>query len=121
MSDQTSIRTPIKPIIPAVFVSVTDVKASTAWYCRLLGLPVPDTVRTDIHIFSLQDRQCSNLFLRRADKAEPTSQPLFSLTSPDIEATQRFLAQLNVEVVYRDEEVIWFRDPDGNVLMACAI
>ncbi|WP_372661026.1 VOC family protein [Cohnella sp.] len=115
------IGTPIKPIVPAVFVYVTDVKKSIDWYCKVLGLPIPDTDRTDIHIFGLGESQCSNIFLRRVDKVEPTTQPLFSLDAPNIEETYQFLHKLNIVIEHKDDEVIWFKDPDGNVLMACSI
>ncbi|NIK79970.1 catechol 2,3-dioxygenase-like lactoylglutathione lyase family enzyme [Paenibacillus castaneae] len=118
---EQAIETPIKPIVPAVFVYVTDVKKSIDWYCKVLGLPTPDTDRTDIHIFGLGESQCSNIFLRRVDKVEPTTKPLFSLVAPNIEETYQFLHKLNITIVHKDDEIICFKDPDGNVLMACSI
>ncbi|RAP75863.1 VOC family protein [Paenibacillus montanisoli] len=113
--------TPIKPILPAVFVYVTDIKQSVDWYCRLLGLPSPETAREDIHIFNFSDSRCSNLFLEKREKVDPSTAPMFSLTAPDHQSALQFLTDLGVEIVYKDAEVIHFKDLDGNVLMACSI
>jgi hypothetical protein len=113
--------TPIKPIIPAVFVYVTNLKTSIVWYCKLLGLPIPEITREDIHIFGLSDSQCSNIFLKKRDEVNPSSEAIFSLTSPDHEATFQFLTELSIEITQRNQDVIYFKDPDGNILMACSI
>jgi catechol 2,3-dioxygenase-like lactoylglutathione lyase family enzyme len=120
MSEQV-IATPIKPIIPAVFVYVTNLKKSTEWYCKLLGLPHPVITRDDIHIFVLSDSHCSNIFLKKRDEVNPTSEAIFSLTSPDNEATFQFLTELGIEITHWNQDVVYFKDPDGNVLMACSI
>jgi hypothetical protein len=113
--------TSVKPIVPAVFVYVTNIKKSIEWYCKLLGLPIPDKSREDIHIFDLSENHCSNIFLEKRDEVNPSSEPLFSLTAPNIEETFQFLNEVGAEITHRDNEVIWFKDPDGNVLMACSI
>ncbi|MGZ9583016.1 VOC family protein [Paenibacillus marinisediminis] len=113
--------TPIKPIVPAVFVYVKNIKKSVEWYCKLLGLPVPEQTREDIHIFGLSDNHCSNIFLEKRDVVKPTSEPIFSLTAPDHKSALQFLTELGADIVYEGEEVIHFKDPDGNVLMACSI
>ncbi|RKN60383.1 VOC family protein [Paenibacillus ginsengarvi] len=115
------IATPIKPIVPAVFVYVTDVKKSVEWYCKLLGLPIPEKTREDIHIFGLSDSFCSNIFLTKRAQVNPSSEPIFSLTAPDNETTFQFLSDLGVEIVHKNQDVIHFKDIDGNVLMACSI
>lgn len=116
-----AIVTPIKPIVPAVFVYVTNLKKSVEWYCKLLGLPVPDATREDIHIFGLSGNHCSNIFLQKRNEVNPSPEPLFSLTAPDMESAFEFLNTLGIKTTYRDDDVIWFKDPDGNVLMACSI
>lgn len=118
MSEQVKY-SPIKPMVPAVFVYVRDVRKSVEWYCSILNLPLPDSDRTDIHIFPLDD--CSNIFLVGREEVHPSREPLFSLTAPDHEATYRFLQENDVEIVSKNEETIYFKDLDGNVLMACAI
>lgn len=115
------IATPIKPIVPAVFVYVTDLKNSIEWYCKLLGLLIPEITRDDIHIFGLSESHCSNIFLGKRDVVTPSPEPIFSLTAPDNEATFQFLTQLGVEIVHREQDVIHFKDLDGNILMACSI
>lgn len=119
--DGQVIATPIKPIVPAVFVYVTDVKKSVEWYCRLLGLPMPDKIREDIHIFGLGDGHCSNIFLTKRDEVHPSPEPIFSLTAPDYEAAFKFLTELGIEIAHNNRNVIHFKDLDGNVLMACSI
>lgn len=113
--------TPIKPIVPAVFVYVTDIKKSVEWYCQLFGLTIPEKTREDIHIFNFCDNQCSNIFLEKRTEVNPSFEPIFSLTAPAHESAFQFLTELGIEIVYKDEEVIHFKDLDGNVLMACSI
>jgi catechol 2,3-dioxygenase-like lactoylglutathione lyase family enzyme len=118
---QQAMATPVKPIVPAVFVYVTNVRRSVEWYCKLFGLPVPEQSREDLHIFDLSENQCSNIFLDRRDEVNPSSEALFSLTAPNVEDTVRFLNELSITIVREEEEVVYFQDPDGNVLMACSI
>ncbi|SDX07080.1 VOC family protein [Paenibacillus sp. CF384] len=118
---EQAVTSPIKPIVPAIFVNVTNVRKSVDWYCNLLGLPIPEETREGMHIFDLSGSQCSNIFLEKRDEVTPSAEPLFSLTAPDHEAAFQFLTQLGVEIIRKDEEVILFKDLDGNVLMACSI
>lgn len=115
------IASPIKPIVPAVFVYVTDVKRSVVWYCNLLGLPIPESIREDLHIFDLSKSHCSNIFLEKREEVHPSPQPVFSLTAPENDAALQFLTELGIHIVYRNQDVIHFHDLDGNVLMACSI
>ncbi|SEO95423.1 VOC family protein [Paenibacillus sp. OV219] len=112
---------PISASVPAIFVYITDMKRSVAWYCQLLGLPNPDEIREDLHIFDLSDNRCSNLFLRKKEVTNSSVLPLFSLTAPNMHDALQFLTEVGVEITYKDEEVIHFKDLDGNVLMACSI
>jgi len=120
MGEQT-IATPIQPNVPAVFVYVTDVEKSVKWYCRLLGLPIPESIREDIHIFGLSGSRCSNIFLAKRTEVHPSAEPMLSLTAPDHDSALQFLTDLGAEIVHKDKEVIHFKDLDGNVLMACSI
>jgi catechol 2,3-dioxygenase-like lactoylglutathione lyase family enzyme len=112
---------PITSVVPAVFVYVTNIKTSVEWYCKLLGLPEPEQIRDSMHIFDLSGNRCSNIFLKKRDTVSPSSEPLFSLTAPDNEAVFQFLKGLGIEITLRDDEVIYFKDPDGNVINACSI
>ncbi|GMK37020.1 hypothetical protein PCCS19_00730 [Paenibacillus sp. CCS19] len=120
MEDQMVI-TPIKAIVPALFIYVTDIRNSVEWYCNLLGLPIPEITSDDMHIFDLNVNHCSNLFLKRRVEVTPSPEPIFSITAPDHAAAFQFLTQFGVEIVHMDQEVIHFKDLDGNVLMACSI
>jgi hypothetical protein len=59
--------------------------------------------------------------LKKRDEVNPTSEAIFSLTSPDHEATVQFLNELGIEITIKNQDVIYFKDPDGNILMACSI
>jgi catechol 2,3-dioxygenase-like lactoylglutathione lyase family enzyme len=112
---------PITSVVPAVFVYVTNIKISVEWYCKLLGLPQPDQIRESMHIFDLSGNRCSNIFLERREIVNPSPEPLFSLTAPDNEAVFQFLTGLGIEITHRDDKVIYFKDPNGNVINACSI
>jgi catechol 2,3-dioxygenase-like lactoylglutathione lyase family enzyme len=120
MAEQV-VKTPVTPVVPAVFVYVTNMKKSVEWYCKVLGLPLPDQIRESMHIFDLSGNRCSNIFLEQRETVTPSSEPLFSLTAPDNEAVFQFLNGLGIEITRKDQEIIYFKDPDGNVINACSI
>lgn len=115
--------TPFEPRIPAVFVAVSDVARAARWYCRLLGLPEPEAFGSELQILRLVDG--ANLFLQRDEPLAPSPHVLFSLPTPDIEAAQAFILAQGGEIIrltrYPDGSTLRFRDPDGNVLLACDI
>jgi predicted transcriptional regulator YdeE/catechol 2,3-dioxygenase-like lactoylglutathione lyase family enzyme len=115
------IASPITSVVPAVFVYVSNIKKSVEWYCKLLGLPQPEQIRESMHIFDLSGNQCSNIFLEKREVVSPSPDPLFSLTAPNNEAVFQFLSGLGIEITHRDDEVIYLKDPDGNVINACSI
>jgi predicted transcriptional regulator YdeE/catechol 2,3-dioxygenase-like lactoylglutathione lyase family enzyme len=112
---------PITSVVPAVFVYVTNIKKSVEWYCKLLGLPQPEQIRESMHIFDLSGNRCSNIFLERREIVSPSPEPMFSLTAPNNEAVFQFLSGHGIEITHRNDEVIYFKDPDGNVINACSI
>lgn len=89
--------------------------------CAWLFVPKINKTREDIHIFNLSDSHCSNIFLEKRIEVKPSFEPVISLTAPDNESAFQFLTEIGVEIVYKDDEVIHFKDLDGNVLMACSI
>lgn len=114
-----TLETPFTGGVPAVFVHVSNMEKSVEWYCRLLGKEKPNEIRTDIHIFGLENG--ANIFLIHTKTPEPSKQVLCSLQAPDLVKTRDFF-ELN-EIPYEniDEETIHFFDLDQNVLMACSI
>ncbi|QHW34028.1 VOC family protein [Paenibacillus rhizovicinus] len=120
MSEQQSVtKSPVVGGVPAVFVHVKDLSRSIAWYSKLLGIPAPQTERSDIHIFQLENG--ANIFLVRSDEVTPSRHVLCSLPTPDLNQAERFFAENAIEIVDKDDETINFQDPDGNILMACSI
>jgi catechol 2,3-dioxygenase-like lactoylglutathione lyase family enzyme len=115
---------PFEPRVPAVFVPVSDLPRSVAWYSRLLGLPVPPVPTGDFHLFRLAAGG-ANVFLERRDAVRPSPHTLFSLPAPDVDRVLQFLQEYGIEVVAVDRQpdgsTVRFKDPDGNVLMACDI
>lgn len=106
-----------------VFVPVSDMGRSVAWYSRLLGVPVGETSHEGrIHGFPMQDGL--GLMLDSHRPVTTSSQPLFFLWTEDMRTAERFLRGDDVELVGGIEDIgslltLTFRDPDGNLLMVC--
>jgi catechol 2,3-dioxygenase-like lactoylglutathione lyase family enzyme len=116
-------KSPFVARVPAVFVPVRNIEKSIEWYSKILGLPTPDDYGGEFHIFRLGGG--ANIFLQRRDPVQPSPHVLFSLPAPDIAQAQQFLQQNGIEVVeihrHPDGSTLHFKDPDGNLLMACDI
>jgi len=55
----------------------------------------------------------------------PQNQPLFNLSTEDIDVSYQFVQQLGAEIVteiqrYPDLSEFSFKDPDGNIIMICS-
>jgi predicted lactoylglutathione lyase len=111
--------TPFVGGVPAVFVHVKDLEKSVEWYSRLLGKEVPEKIRDDIHIFSLDNG--ANIFLVKTDQPKPSEQVLCSLPAPDLDKAKAFFEATGIKYEEVSEETMHFQDLDGNVLMACSI
>ena len=120
MNEQKSkTKSPVVGGVPAVFVHVKNLNNSIEWYSNLLGIPIPETIRSDIHIFRLENG--ANVFLVKSDEVYPSPHVLCSLPTPDLKKAELFFEENLIEVVFRDEDTINIKDPDGNILMACSI
>ncbi|WP_409275269.1 VOC family protein [Neobacillus sp. SCS-31] len=119
---------PIASKINNVFIHVSDLKISAAWYGRLLGLPVnleeiespvyniPVTGQTGL---TLDDHTFDPGFTLR-----PSKHVLFNFYVKDIDEAYAFIKDNNIPVVREIERIgefayFNFEDPDGNVLMIC--
>jgi predicted lactoylglutathione lyase len=111
--------TPFVGGVPAVFVHVKDLGKSVEWYSRLLGKEVPERIRDDIHIFSLDNG--ANIFLVKTDLPKPSDQVLCSLPAPDLAKARTFFEAVGIKYEEVNEETMHFYDLDGNVIMACSI
>jgi catechol 2,3-dioxygenase-like lactoylglutathione lyase family enzyme len=115
---------PFEARVPAVFVPVSDMRRSVTWYSRLLGLAAPEQHDGQFHIFRLANNG-ANIFLERRDTVQPSSHVLFSLPVQHIDRACEFMRAHGIDVVAVDRQsdgsTLQFRDPDGNILMACDI
>lgn len=115
---------PILRSIGQVFIPVSDITRSAAWYSRLLGLPVAEASHQNtIYDLPMEGETRLALDANRPD-FDPSGPPRFFFWTDDIAATVEFLRQLDAVI---DSEVtdigsvffVQFRDPDGNPLMVC--
>jgi predicted enzyme related to lactoylglutathione lyase len=120
---ERGLETPFEARVPAVFVPVADVPRAALWYCRLLGLPAPEACGAELHIIRLPVGV--NLFLQRNEPVQPSPHVLFSLPVRDVTEAETFVLACGGTIVrltrHPDGSTLRFRDPDGNVLLACDI
>jgi catechol 2,3-dioxygenase-like lactoylglutathione lyase family enzyme len=128
VSEKVTSISAIQSHINNVFVHVTDLKKSVAWYADLLGIKIDvSEVESPVHNIpvtgqtglSLDDHTFDPSFHR-----SPGSGPMFNLFAPDIDAAYKELQGKDMKVIREIEwhgEVAWFNveDPDGNVVMIC--
>lgn len=115
---------PLTNRIGQVFVPVRDMPAAVAWYSALLGLP-PGTATHEDRIYDLPAQGEVGIAL---DAHQPTftadGPPRFFWWVEDLDAVRAHLVALGVELVLDVTDIgsvvmLQFRDPDGNLLMAC--
>lgn len=115
----------LKPGVAAVFVHTRDVKRVVEWYGMVLGIPVRIANGATFYLLPLIGTPgAPNIIFERRDDPSPRPQVLWSFGSSGIDATYRFLQAHGVEItteIIREGGTQWFhfRDPDGNILMAC--
>ncbi|WP_230208200.1 VOC family protein [Microlunatus sp. Gsoil 973] len=116
---------PIPNLIGQVFIPVRDMPTAIGWYTRLLGLPA----RKATHEGTIYDLPA----LGEVGLALDANQPDFTADGPprffwwvdDLESVRAHLEGLQVDTVGDVQDIgsvsfLQFRDPDGNLLMACA-
>jgi catechol 2,3-dioxygenase-like lactoylglutathione lyase family enzyme len=116
--------TPISRRIGQVFIPVTDIARSAAWYCRLLGLEIGDASHQDTIYDLPMDGETRLALDANQTDVDPSGPPRFFFWTDDIAATVEFLTDINapVDSVITDIGSVFFvqfRDPDGNPLMVC--
>ena len=115
---------PLSNRIGQVFVPVRDLPAAAAWYSALLGLP-PGAPSHDDRILDLPAVGGTRLALDAHDPGfTADGPPRFFWWADDLGAVRAHLDRLGVEVVGEVTDIgsvafLQFRDPDGNLLMAC--
>lgn len=120
----TAATSPIQNRIGSVFVPVSDMARSVAWYSRLFGLE-PGETSHEGGIYDVPMAGDTGLILD-ANKpvTEHSVQPLCFFWTDDMAATLDHLRAMGAEITSEVTDIgsvafLAFRDPDGNPLMAC--
>ncbi|WAC66557.1 VOC family protein [Agrococcus sp. SL85] len=113
---------PVQARIGAVFVPVSDIARSAAWYGALLGVPVGTTSHEDrIHDVPLAGEAA--LILDAHRPVAVSSQPLCFLWSDDLERAAALVEDLGGRPSAIEDigsvRTMRLEDPDGNLLMLC--
>ncbi len=118
----------IEPKVHAVFIHVTDLKRSAAWYSKLLNLPF-DEKEVSSPVYNLP--VTGDTYVTLDDHAfdpnfsfQRSAHPAFNFLTDDLLTTYEKLVEDGVQVVREIEKVDnfgWFHiaDPDENVIMIC--
>jgi predicted enzyme related to lactoylglutathione lyase len=118
---------PIDNRIRGIFVHVTDMQRSIKWYSELLNLSLTSSSHEGtIYDIPLKLYEKPDLILdaNAALTQHDGKHPMFLLDTKDIHAAYAFLKEKGVELVSGIEDIgsvsfVAFKDPDGNILMAC--
>ncbi|SEJ51407.1 hypothetical protein SAMN04488127_2054 [Bhargavaea ginsengi] len=119
---------PIAGKVNNVFIHVSDLKKSAAWYSRLLGLPFDERdVKSPVYNIPVTSQAGLTLDDHTFDpsfRLQPSDHVLFNFYAKDIDEAYRFIQENDIPVAREIERIgdfayFNFRDPDGNVLMIC--
>ena len=120
---------PIQNRVDTIFVHVTNLEKSVQWYSKLLGLEVRKGEHLGpIYTFDMGPGRpgltLDNHCLDDNYELKPSNQPLFNLSTTDINAAYQYVKELGAEIVteiqtYPDLSDFTFKDPDGNIIMVC--
>jgi len=112
-----------RPRIGAIFVPVRDIEAARHWYARLLGAAdVPVIRHRHLAVFPTTGGGPDLVLDSRIfAAASGRNAALFHFVADDIAAAHDHVTALGAEILAPIQSGHWFtfRDPDGNVLMAC--
>ncbi|WP_077618076.1 VOC family protein [Bacillus sinesaloumensis] len=122
-------QSPIKNTIGGIFIHVSDLKKSVEWYSNLLG-QAPDLNKVQSPVYNIPINGTTSLTLddHSFDPTfihKPSPSPIFNFLVDDIDVAYEFIKSNDIEIVREIERVgesfAWFnfKDPDGNVIMAC--
>lgn len=112
----------VRPKVGSVFIKTSDMARSIAWYCSLLGRPVPEAPYPPIVSIPLEN---TVLLLDSIGDGpvSPSPHALFAFDSADIDRSLERMRQLGVRIVgegverFPDVAFITVQDPDGHLLM----
>ncbi|WP_236838521.1 VOC family protein [Caldalkalibacillus salinus] len=121
---------PIENRVDTIFVHVTNLKESVEWYSRLMGIDIGDReIRDPIFTFNMgAGRPGLTLDDHSFDQGmtlKLSNQPLFNLSTEDINAAYRHVQEMGAEIVtdiqhHPDLSDFTLKDPDGNIIMVCS-
>ncbi|MEN1970404.1 VOC family protein [Lentibacillus sp. N15] len=119
---------PLKNQINAVFIHVSNLKASVTWYSDLLGLDF-DLANVSSPVYNIPVAGTTSLTLDDHTfdpefKHNASPSPIFNLFAPEIEEAYQYVVSKGIPIareIERVETTAWFniKDPDGNVVMIC--
>jgi catechol 2,3-dioxygenase-like lactoylglutathione lyase family enzyme len=109
--------------IGQVFIPVRDIAASSAWYARLLEIDMPSASHGDT-IVDLPVASGPRLCLDANRPFTADGPPRFFWWTDDLAALADHLEALGIPLASEVTDIgsvafLQFRDPDGNLLMAC--
>lgn len=112
---------PLQNRIAKVFIPVSDIERAIRWYSQIFALPVGDTSH-EHRIYDLPMQGEVGLILDAHKPVSNSAQPICLFWCDDIQASQAFLQQHDVELLGSIQDIgsmfiLTFRDPDGNLLM----
>ncbi|WP_152391844.1 VOC family protein [Paenibacillus guangzhouensis] len=125
-------KSPIMSRVDTIFIHVTNLKESVKWYSTLLGIEFNEDNPCEgpIHTFPMGENRPgltldNHCFDEEEYKFNPSNQPLFNLSTEDIDEAYEFVKRMGAEFVteiarYPDLSDFSFKDPDGNILMICS-
>lgn len=122
---------PIYNRVDTIFIHVSNLKESVRWYSKLFGMEFNEQGDYQGPIYTLHmgknrpgltlDNHCFD----EDYQFVPSNQPLFNVSTDDIDAAYDHAKQLGVESVteitrFPDLSEFYVKDPDGNILMVCS-
>lgn len=116
---------PIQNHISSLFIHVKDLKRSTEWYNKLLGLPIkPDRINGSPIYDLVMSGETGLILDSNINNPREELRPLFMFHTGNTTEAFTYLKEKRVEIlsdIYSDPMVSFFhfRDIDGNVIMVC--
>ncbi|QJD83252.1 VOC family protein [Cohnella herbarum] len=121
-------QSPIANRVDTIFIHVRDLEKSVQWYSKLLGIEVKHKIQGPIYTFDMGPGRpgltLDNHCFDEVYELKPLNQPLYNLSTVDINEAYQFVKEMDAEIVteiqsYPDLSDFTFKDPDGNILMIC--
>ena len=114
---------PIQNQIGAVFIPVSDMAQSIAWYSRLFDLPLQKASHEGL-IYDVPMQGPSLILDANKPVDQNSVQPLCFFWTEDIAEAHNHLRQNNMPILSAVQEIgsvsfLLFEDPDHNRLMIC--